>query len=65
MSGFKSSAGSSPKKKPHKATADKKTCPQCGQPLRAEYTCGCPERWENEGGALAPEERRAPETHKE
>lgn len=29
-----------------------KTCPRCGKPLSTEYTCDCPERWENEGGAL-------------
>ena len=37
-------------------------CPQCGKPLRAGYRCGCPERWENEGGAPAPDDESPPET---
>jgi hypothetical protein len=30
------------------------TCPRCGKVLDADYRCGCPDRWENEGGAPAP-----------
>lgn len=43
------------KKAPPAKTA--RTCPQCRQLLDAAYTCGCPERWENEGGAPTPEDQ--------
>jgi hypothetical protein len=54
MSRIKPSVGPRPGNASSTAAAGQ-TCPRCGQPLRAEYACGCPERWEGEGGALAPE----------
>lgn len=63
MSRIKPRVSPVPEKAPSTETMDKRTCPRCGTPLRAEYTCGCPERWENEGGAPAPDDRD-PETHK-
>lgn len=34
-------------------TQQPELCPTCGKPL---YECICPQRWENEGGAVLPEE---------
>ncbi len=30
-------------------------CPRCGKPVIG-YECGCPERWESEGGMSSPED---------
>lgn len=35
-----------------KATEESEICTECGKPL---YSCGCPERWENEGGPPSPQ----------
>lgn len=35
-----------------KTTQESEICTECGRPL---YTCGCPERWENEGGPSSPQ----------
>lgn len=48
---------------PSPSNGNQQTCPRCGQIVHEDYTCGCPERWENEGGAPAPDER-FPGVHK-
>lgn len=53
----------SPEKEPVPPNGNQQTCPRCGQLVHEDYTCGCPERWENEGGAPAPDER-SPEARK-
>lgn len=62
MAQLKSPPTPSPTKAPQEASEE--TCPRCGQPLRAGYSCGCPERWENEGGATAPGDRKTRPTRK-
>lgn len=40
-------------KKPSSTTQKDEICAECGEPL---YTCGCPERWEDEGGLSSPQD---------
>jgi predicted amidophosphoribosyltransferase len=63
MTLIKPPVSSPPEKAAPTATTGEKICPRCGKPLRAEYTCGCLERWENEGGAPAPDGQGLPETY--
>lgn len=36
-----------------RARADSQICPRCGHAL---YECACTDRWENEGGAIQPQD---------
>lgn len=42
-------------KTPSAAVTTEGICPQCGKPLHGDYTCDCPDRWENEGGTPTPD----------
>lgn len=33
-------------------------CPRCGELVCPDYTCGCPESWENEGGAAPSDDQK-------
>lgn len=57
-------ANPAPEKSLFTAEPTQKTCPRCGKPLHVEYTCGCPERWENEGGVPTPDDQGPSEMRK-